>query len=340
VSPIVADANRLGNDILYACRRDQRTTLVTAANAGLFRLFCAQHVIDEVWEKSAEWTQGSPVSRAAFLRCWLTEYLPLIRVVREPLPDDLFTPAEFARIAELARVDPDDVPSAKLALALGAFHLSDDRPALRAVYGLQLDLAEHHAWVEALKAGGDAGELRNLLRGAVALAVVFGGGLAAGVKRMVAALGPWIVVIAAAAGVVVVSRISAETRRRLKGVVIAAGESLAQAYLAHAEVSARFGRAAPRVPKCEELRATNHPQAVLARACLATLPRSGRSHLSAEDLAKELPFLGVPQAKARVRSTLRSHRFFFGAWRGRWQVGEVVAASLARGSASTIPSAT
>ncbi len=133
VSPIVADANRLGNDILYACRRDQRTTLVTAANAGLFRLFCAQHVIDEVWEKSAEWTQGSPVSRAAFLRCWLTEYLPLIRVVREPLPDDLFTPAEFARIAELARVDPDDVPSAKLALALGAFHLSDDRPALRAV---------------------------------------------------------------------------------------------------------------------------------------------------------------------------------------------------------------
>jgi len=35
--PVVPDASRLRNDILYACRSEQRTTLVTAANAGLLR---------------------------------------------------------------------------------------------------------------------------------------------------------------------------------------------------------------------------------------------------------------------------------------------------------------
>jgi hypothetical protein len=36
--PVVPDANRLRDDILYACRKDKRTVLVTAANVGLLRL--------------------------------------------------------------------------------------------------------------------------------------------------------------------------------------------------------------------------------------------------------------------------------------------------------------
>ena len=43
--PVVVDANVLRNDILHACRTGQRTVLVTAANAGLLRLFCAEHVL-------------------------------------------------------------------------------------------------------------------------------------------------------------------------------------------------------------------------------------------------------------------------------------------------------
>lgn len=39
--PVVQDANRFRDDILYACSCDQRTVLITAANAGLIRLFCA-----------------------------------------------------------------------------------------------------------------------------------------------------------------------------------------------------------------------------------------------------------------------------------------------------------
>ncbi len=72
--PVVPDANRLRNDILYACRHGRRTVLVTAANAGLLRLFCAQHVVDEVVGHSAEWAEGSGVSYASSCDdgCWST----------------------------------------------------------------------------------------------------------------------------------------------------------------------------------------------------------------------------------------------------------------------------
>jgi len=58
--PVVVDANVLRNDIRRACRTGQRTVLVTAANAGLIRLFCARHVHDEVIEHSGEWTATGP----------------------------------------------------------------------------------------------------------------------------------------------------------------------------------------------------------------------------------------------------------------------------------------
>src|SRR5580693_7024156 len=74
--PVVVDANILRNDIRRACRTGQRTVLVTAANAGLIRLFCARHVHDEVFEHSSEWTATGPVTRGGFLRMWLLEYLP------------------------------------------------------------------------------------------------------------------------------------------------------------------------------------------------------------------------------------------------------------------------
>src|SRR5208282_2065470 len=79
--PVVVDANIFRDDILRACRTGQRTVLVTAANAGLLRLFCAEHVFGEVVEHSGDWTASGPVKRESFLRQWLLEYLPLIRIV-------------------------------------------------------------------------------------------------------------------------------------------------------------------------------------------------------------------------------------------------------------------
>jgi hypothetical protein len=323
--PVVPDASRLRNDILYACRNEQRTTLVTAANAGLFRLFCAQHVVDEVVEHSADWTDGSPVSRTAFLRRWVREYLPVIRVVRsdDELLASLLSPDEATRIAALAEHDLDDVPSATLALVLGAFYLSNDSPALRAVYGPEADLTEHGKWVEVLKAGGDAGELGRMFHAMVAMAVLLGGGLATGVKRVATALGPWGLVPLGLGAALVVRRTSEDTKHRLKSAAASAGTTLLEMCTAYQEVLTRFERTAPTVPGWEALAAANDPDAVLIRACLHTLARSPVSDRSAEELARQLPLLDVPQGEAKVRRVLRTHGCFFEVWRGRWQVGEV-----------------
>ncbi len=64
----MVDANVLRNDIRRACRTGQRIVLVTAANAGLLRLFCAEHVYREVIEHSGDWTATGPVTREDFLR--------------------------------------------------------------------------------------------------------------------------------------------------------------------------------------------------------------------------------------------------------------------------------
>ena len=174
--PVVVDANVLRNDILRACRTGQRTVLVTAANAGLLRLFCAEHVYLEVIEHSGDWTATGAVTRDAFLRRWLLEYLPLIRVV--PIGEGYLAwldPAELARIRRLAQPgqDPDDVPSAVLALLLEAFFLSEDAKPLRAVYG-DADLSRHREWVSILKAGGDAGEFGKTFTLAVNLTALAG----------------------------------------------------------------------------------------------------------------------------------------------------------------------
>ena len=179
VPPIVADANRLRENILYTCRTGRRTVLVTAANSGATRIFCASHVLEEVAEHAREWTDRcADVSLGRFLEQWDSEYLPLIREVRQgEIPSGVLSPAELERIANLHTKDPDDVPSATLALALGAFFLSDDRAALRAVYGYDLDLAGHRAWVDLLKAGGDAGELGTMMFSVVMIPTIAGAGL-------------------------------------------------------------------------------------------------------------------------------------------------------------------
>ncbi len=63
--PVVVDANILRNDVLRSCRTGQWTVLVTAANAGLLRMFCAEHVYQEVIKHSGNWTASGPITRAA-----------------------------------------------------------------------------------------------------------------------------------------------------------------------------------------------------------------------------------------------------------------------------------
>jgi len=322
--PVVADANRLRDDILYACGHRQRTVLVTAANSGLLRLFCAQHVVDEVVEHSASWTRGSGVSQTLFLRRWLLEYLPVIRAI----PPDaalvgLLDPDEAARIGELSVVDPDDVPSATLALLLEAFYLSNDTDALHAVYGRDAELSEHTKWLEVLKAGGDAGELGRMFQLAVNVVGLLGSGVTSAVRRLVTAVGPWSLVPLGLLAVLFFTRASGATKQRVKSAAASTGTFLLQMYAAHQEVLLRFQHVAPTVPSWGALAGTNPPESVLTRACLHTLARSPMSDRSAAELARQLPILGVAQGESRVRQTLRTQTCFSEVWRGRWQVGEV-----------------
>jgi predicted nucleic acid-binding protein len=321
--PVVVDANILRNDILRACRTGQRTVLVTAANAGLMRLFCAEHVYREVAEHAGDWTVDGPVTRTDFLRRWIAEYLPLIRIVTIGEGHlGWLTPAELARVQHLARPDqdPDDVPSATLALLMQAFFLSGDRKALRAVYG-DADLSEHSQWVSILKAGGDAGELSKLFTLTVNLITVAGQGLIGGARRLADATSPWLLVGAGFALAVWYAWAPARTRQRVAAAGRAVLMSAAGAVTVYEEVRQRFERAAPPPPDWKSMAASNPPGAVLGRACLHTLGRSAGSDRSAAELAADLPWIGVAQGEDKVRHTLRDATCFTEVWQGRWQAG-------------------
>lgn len=178
VVPVVPDACRLRNDVLYACRHRRRTILVNGANAGLFRLLCAEHVVEEVEEHSRDWTNGLTEHRA-FLGAWREAYLPVLRVV--PVDDQLeatLSPGERQGIEVLHDVDADDVPSAILALVLGAFYLTNDRHAFEAVYGDDQDFGAHSDWVSLLRAAGNAGEAGKLVQGSAHSLLIAGAGMA------------------------------------------------------------------------------------------------------------------------------------------------------------------
>lgn len=54
-APIAPDSSVLRNDVAQACRRGHHTILVSVANSGALRLFCAQYVIEEVSKNSEKW---------------------------------------------------------------------------------------------------------------------------------------------------------------------------------------------------------------------------------------------------------------------------------------------
>jgi hypothetical protein len=124
-------------------------------------------------------------------------------------------------------LDPDDVPSATLALLLEAFYLSNDSDALRAVYGQAADLTEHDRWLQVLRLGGDVGELGRMLQLAINIAGLLGRGLASGVKRLVRTVGPWGVVPLGVLALVVLMRAPETTRLRLKSAAASGGPALA-----------------------------------------------------------------------------------------------------------------
>jgi E1-E2 ATPase len=272
-------------------------------------------------------------SRDDFLRRWLLEYLPLIRVV--PIGEGhlaWLSPAELARVRHLAQrgQDPDDVPSAVLALLLEAFFLSEDSKhskPLRAVYG-DADLSGHREWVNILKAGGDAGQLGKTFTLIVNLTAIAGHGLASSARRIAAAASPWVLVAAGAAAAWWYLSRPASTRQQVASVAESILTGVLGAAIAYQEVQDQFTSAAPKTPDWASLAVGLPPASVLGRACLHTLARSPRGDRCAAELTADLPFLGVAQGEARVRQILRDAGPFTEVRGGRWQAGHAAPALM------------
>ncbi len=122
VPPIVLDTNVLRADLLYSIKNQRRTALVNLTNSGVIRLFVAPHVLAEMEEHGTEWAIDLSIDTDEFFETYRYLYLPLLRCTE--VSEDLLTKDEAERLAMLARIDPDDVPSATLARLLVAFYLS------------------------------------------------------------------------------------------------------------------------------------------------------------------------------------------------------------------------
>jgi predicted nucleic acid-binding protein len=324
--PVVIDANTLFNDVLYACSHgDQATTLLNAANAGLIRLFCARHVLEEVAEHYRRLADRKGITQQSFVLLWNRRYARLLRVVGV-IPDGLLSKDESARIEELREVDPDDIPSVMLALVLQAFYLSEDGAASAAVYGERRSSEELRAWREVLMAGGDAGVLGEVFELTISVSGAMGMGVWTAFDRVTRSLPGWLRVVIAglllAGAGFLFYRMSDERKQSARKLMSEIGNVLVAIMGEYAVAIQRLRSAAPAVPLWVDLAESQKPSLVLVRACLHTLARTKYSARSAAELKELLPDISVPQGEAKVREVLRSNGCFTEVYPGRWQVGK------------------
>lgn len=326
VPPVVVDANVLLSDVLQSCVREGRhTTLVAAANAGLFRLYCAEHVVGEVLRKHEDFAARKMVSSEAFLAVWEEQYVPQLRILPGALPEELLSRAERERIETLRAIDPDDIPSVILSLCLPAYYLSQDTDAAAAVYDEYRDGKQLEPWLRTPWAGGDAGQIGLLPSGAAVLANLSASGVWQLLKLFARAMPAWLQVASLVVGVAAVGYsigfMPDERKqgfRELAGHVATLIAAMDSEYKRAREV---FALAAPTVPSLVELGRELSPDRVLFRACLRALARSRSSACTVRELAALRPALPVAQGEAKVRAILRESDCFLEVRHGRWQLG-------------------
>jgi predicted nucleic acid-binding protein len=327
---IVLDANVLHDDILYACRRGGRTTLITAANQQAVRLYCAEHVVEEVEEHALEWCREKGEDVSAFLATWSTTYVPLIRVVTSP-PEDLLLPDEADRVKKLNSFvggDPDDVPSTVLAIRLGAVYLTKDSRAAKAAYGMRRDPEELKQWLDILRAGGNAGQLGVMFEVSVLVVGTPIMGIATAYGALTKSF-PMPVRVLIAIGLLVlaawgVSKLDDDTRDILMelGSAIA---SFAGATMGERAGALRLIENATVVMPPPDAEVANLPKRrLVARRLIRELARSRAGCLTVASLVAQIRADGLLVSESTVRSALRTYACFDETYRGWWQVGHDV----------------
>jgi hypothetical protein len=316
--PVVIDANWLRNDIWHSVRHDRQTIMVTAANVGSLRLYCAPHVIDEVVEHHGDWAEGRGVTPDDFLARFREWYEPLFRVVDPPL--GVLTPTESRRIEELRFVDPDDVPSAALALLIQGAFISGDRQASRAVYGGSATAKSQAELLKLLTILSNSVELESAISGMVAIPALAIAGLGQFLNRLVRTAHPGL--LAAGGVVLALGTTSRPVRALLRGMTEAVAEIGIELAEPYGDLRRHASAAKPLAPPSSELATELSLEDAVLRSCIHALARQ-RETASAAELAAQLRGIRAYDA-GKVRRVLRAHSqtVFHETSRGRWQLGK------------------
>lgn len=288
VTPVVVDANVLHGQLRRLVRNPGPTVLVSDAHSGYIRLFCARHVLDEADKYVESWALEAELDPLVARARWSEDIVPVLRIV--DVPADLLTEAETERLLALC-TDPDDRPTATLAILLGAPLLSRDKRPLRAVYGEQVDhLAHEQAFWPVLREVGDLGLLEELMRAAVTGVNLAGVGVAGGMSALRRGV-PWQVLAGiAGAAIVAIGTRPRDRRQRVLQSVGRIGGALADGVSAASEVKKHAREAlAPLVPQDGapyQVQGQLDADRLLARAVLFALAWAPASQLTVAELSE------------------------------------------------------
>jgi hypothetical protein len=322
--PVVIDANVLRNCVGPTAKRGTRMALTSVANARGTRVFCAAHVVDEFYEHHEEWAHGYGVTPEVYRTAFETEYRPLLRVVATDGIEEMLLPEERARLDVLRGRDLDDVPTATVAIAMGAMPITMDPAPWEAVYGERADTADLQGWLNRFMMAGDRAELEKFQTGVTAgvSGAVFGTGWAA------VQLFRFSPVLFAAAGIgfaAIAVSIPRETYAERWNDLGAGFSRLNEAiFTPSARAEANLRAQLPPFPAWGDLINATARDAALARACLYRLARSRTTPALASEIAEHLPELAIGQTPPRIGTALRRFPAFFEVASRQWQVGRPV----------------
>jgi predicted nucleic acid-binding protein len=120
----VLDTNAIFNDLIYQLRHNREVgTLIRSAREGAVWLFATSRVLDEVRERAIT-QERRGFSVETLLGLFERHYLPEIRFV------DVAGIPVWERALAVGQADPDDLPTAQLALLLAPCHVYTDDPHL------------------------------------------------------------------------------------------------------------------------------------------------------------------------------------------------------------------
>ena len=334
VFPIVVDANVIRGELIRMTRSGTRTILASAASYGVLRLYCARHVVTEIYEHCDEWADQAGLEPKLVRNVWKETHMRLLRLVDVP-PVLLYSKEEVSRLRVLAHKtvgDPDDLPTAVLALLLDAPLLSKDKKPLIAVYGEDFNYDAHTEWLDNLRAGGDLGPLGEVMK----VTVIVGEGVGIAGFECVRALVkkvPWPILLGliVAGGIAYSNLVSPELKRKIADGVKAAAsvsfEALSEFGITYVEAHSTFQQlnAPSSAPSQLDESGLSH-DALLIRTCLYHLARYPQSEVSAAEMSQFLrDRVEIPCGEKKVRAVLRDNPSFAEVYRGRFQLGQALA---------------